>query len=122
MARGLVSIVDDDTSVRESLPDLLESFGLKARPFASAEEFLASDSIESTDCLILDVAMPGMSGPQLQARLASLGHEVPVVFITAHSADILGPARHARGTIACLVKPFSETALLNAVRAALHIG
>src|SRR5437660_10391977 len=84
---SLVSVVDDDESVRESLPDLLREFGFAARAFASAEEFLASDCLDQTRCLILDVAMPGMSGPDLQRELARRRQEIPIVFITAH-ADV----------------------------------
>ena len=81
--RSLVSVVDDDESVRESLPDMLRQFGFAAAAFSSAEEFLASDVIGRTNCLILDVKMPGMSGPDLQRELVTLGHEIPIVFITA---------------------------------------
>ena len=85
--RSLVSVVDDDESVRESLPDLLREFGFKARAFCSAEEFLASDCVSRTNCLILDVAMPGMSGPDLQRELKLRGREIPIVFITAHGGE-----------------------------------
>ena len=81
--RPLVSVVDDDESVRESLPDLLGEFGFAARAFSSAEEFLASDCVDQTRCLILDVAMPGMSGPELQRELKLRRQEIPIVFITA---------------------------------------
>src|SRR3954468_22421407 len=86
--RSLVSVVDDDESVRESLPDLLREFGFAARAFASAEEFLASDCIDQTRCLILDVAMPGMSGPDLQRELARRRQEIPIVFITAQDVSV----------------------------------
>ena len=82
--RSLVSVVDDDESVRESLPDLLREFGFAVRAFASAEEFLASDYVDQTRCLILDIAMPGMSGPDLQRELTRRRQEIPIVFITAH--------------------------------------
>jgi FixJ family two-component response regulator len=80
---SLVSVVDDDESVRESLPDLLREFGFAVRAFSSAEEFLASDCIEQTSCLILDIAMPGMMGPDLQQELKIRRQEIPIIFITA---------------------------------------
>jgi FixJ family two-component response regulator len=118
----LVSVVDDDESVRESLPDLLRSFGLKVDAFASAEAFLASDSLARTECLILDVAMPRMTGPELQQELARRKRDIPIVFITAHSDDRIRPKVLKRGAVACLFKPFSEAALLEAVNAALSRG
>jgi FixJ family two-component response regulator len=117
---SLVAVVDDDESVRESLPDLLREFGFAARAFASAEEFLASDCIGQTRCLILDVAMPGMSGPDLQRELARRRHEIPIVFITAHADVSVRPSLLEGGAVECLLKPFSETALLDALRAALR--
>ena len=116
--RSLVSVVDDDESVRESLPDLLEQFGFAAVAFASAEDFLRSDSVARTSCLILDVAMPGMTGPELQRELALRCHEIPIVFITAQQDAALRPRMMARGAVECLFKPFSDTALLQAVTAA----
>ena len=118
----LVSVVDDDESVRESLPDLLRMFGLEVRPFSSAEAFLASDSLERTGCLVLDVAMPGMSGLELQQELSLRKQNIPIVFITAHSVETVRPRVLARGAVACLFKPFSETAILEAVNAALARG
>jgi FixJ family two-component response regulator len=115
----LVSVVDDDESVRESLPDLLRSFGLKVRPFASAEQFLESESLERTACLILDVAMPGMSGLELQLELMRKRHHIPIVFITAHSVERVRSQVLKRGAVACLFKPFSESAILDAVNTAL---
>jgi FixJ family two-component response regulator len=117
---SLVAVVDDDESVRESLPDLLREFGFAARAFASAEEFLASDCLDQTRCLILDVAMPGMSGPDLQRELARRRQEIPIVFITAHADVSVRPSLLERGAVECLLKPFSETALLDALRAALR--
>ena len=116
----LVAVVDDDESVRESLPDLLLEFGFGARAFASAEEFLASDCLDQTRCLILDVAMPGMSGPDLQQELSRRRQEIPIVFITAHADASVRPRLLERGAVECLFKPFSETALLDALRAALR--
>ncbi len=114
----LVSVVDDDESVRESLPDLLRSFGFEVEPFSSAEEFLALDGPDRTGCLVLDVAMPGMSGPELQLELSRLERDIPIVFITSHTDDAVKPRVLARGAVACLFKPFSETAILEAVNAA----
>ena len=118
----LISVVDDDESVRESLPDLLREFGFAAEAFASAEEFLASDSLGRTRCLVLDVTMPGMSGPDLQQELTRRRQEIPIVFITAHRDECVRPRLLERGAVECLFKPFSETALLDALNAALRIG
>ena len=118
----LVSVVDDDESVRESLPDLLRTFGYASRAFSSAEEFLSSELVDQTDCLVLDVAMPGMSGPTLQRELSRWGRTVPVVFITAMADEKLRPQLLAAGAVDCLLKPFSETALLDAISAALRPG
>lgn len=117
--RSLVSIVDDDESVRESLPDLLRQLGFAAEAFSSAEAFLASDVVGETSCLLLDIVMPGMSGPDLQQELARRRQKIPIVFITAQGDGTLRPRLLARGAAECLFKPFSEAALLDAVRAAL---
>jgi FixJ family two-component response regulator len=117
--RLLVSVVDDDESLRESLPDLLKELGFDARSFSSAEEFLASDCIDLTKCLILDIAMPGMSGPELQRELARLQKKVPIVFITAHADEAMRPQLIEQGAVDCLYKPFVEKALLNAINAAV---
>jgi len=117
----LVSVVDDDQSVRESLPDLLREFGLSVAVFSSAEEFLASDSIGQTQCLILDIAMPGMSGPDLQRELILRRQKIPVVFITALKDETVGPRLLKQGAVACLLKPFSETALIDAINVALRM-
>ena len=123
MAVGkLVSVVDDDVSVRESLPDLLRSFGFEVAPFASAEAFLESDSPGRTRCLILDISMPGMTGPELQEELIRRGDDIPIVFITAHSDDRVIPRLLERGAVACLYKPLDETAVVEAVDAALELG
>jgi FixJ family two-component response regulator len=116
----LVSVVDDDQSVRESLPDLLREFGFAARAFSSAHEFLASDCIARTRCLILDVAMPGMSGPDLQRELALRRQRIPIVFITGHRDEIIRPRLLEQGAVECLFKPFSEAALCEALDAALR--
>ena len=119
---SLVSVVDDDESVRESLPDLLQEFGFTARAFSSAEEFLASDCIDQTRCLILDIAMPGMTGPELQRELALRRQPIPIVFITAHRDETVRPQLLKLGAVECLSKPFSDTALLDALNAALGPG
>jgi FixJ family two-component response regulator len=118
----LVSVVDDDESVRESLPDLLREFGFAVAVFSSAEEFLASDSIGQTQCLILDIAMPGMTGPDLQQELKVRRLEIPIVFITAHKDEAVRPRLLQQGAVDCLFKPFSATALLDALSAALGMN
>ena len=117
--RPLISVVDDDESVRESLPDLLNEFGFAAQAFSSAEAFLTSDYVDQTRCLILDVAMPGMTGPDLQLELKNRRHDIPIVFITAHRDENVRPRVMAEGAVECLFKPFSDTALLAALNAAL---
>jgi FixJ family two-component response regulator len=119
--RPLVSIVDDDESVRESLPDLLREFGFSAEAFSSAEEFLHSDSFGRTDCLLLDITMPGMSGPALQQELKRRNHDIPIVFITARGDETTRRRLMEQGAVACLSKPFSDTALRHALNAALDI-
>ena len=120
--RSLVSVVDDDESVRESLPDLLREFGFAAEAFSSAEAFLASGVVNDTNCLLLDVAMPGMSGPELQQELIRRRRDIPIVFITAGGDESVRPRLLAEGAVECLFKPFSETALLDALNAALREG
>ena len=122
IARSLVSVVDDDESVRESLPDLLREMGFAVQAFSSAEEFLASDFIGLTECLIVDISMPGMSGPELQQELARRQQRIPIVFITAHKDDTVRPRMMARGAVECLFKPFSDKALLSALNAALQVA
>lgn len=101
-------MIDDDVSLRESLPDLLEMFGFAARHFASAEQFLASDALADTRCLLLDVSMPGMSGPQLQCELNRRELKISIIFMTARYDRGLGADLLARGAVECLLKPFSE--------------
>ena len=115
----MVSVVDDSDSVRESLPDLLESAGFAVQAFSSAEAFLGSAGPEVTSCLILDVGLPGMSGPDLQRELKRRGKAIPIVFITAQGDKSLHPRLVGEGAVACLFKPFSDTALLDAVEFAL---
>jgi len=118
----LVSVVDDDESVRESLPDLLRELGFAARAFSSAEAFLVSDDVGRTKCLILDLVMPGMSGPDLQLELRLRGQAIPIVFITAQAGEALRRRLIEGGAVECLFKPFSEAALLAAVSGALQSG
>jgi FixJ family two-component response regulator len=118
----LVTVVDDDESVRESLPDLLHAFGFRAEAFASAREFLESESVDQTRCLILDVAMPGMTGPDLQRELLRRGLPIPIVYITAHRDENMRPRLMERGAVDCLFKPFSDAALQEALSLALRVG
>ena len=118
-SRPLVSVVDDDESVRESLPDLLREFGFEVETFASAEEFLGSGRMSETRCLILDVAMPGMSGPDLLRELIVRQQHIPIVFITAHGDQTTRPRLIAQGAVECLLKPFSDTTLRAALEVAL---
>ena len=118
-APALVSVVDDDESVRESLPDLLKELGFTVQAFASAAEFLKSDSLTTTRCLILDIAMPGMSGPELQRELTLRGHDMEIIFITARADEAVRRQLIAQGAVDCLFKPFSEQQLKAALDLAL---
>jgi FixJ family two-component response regulator len=122
VSRSLVSVVDDDESVRESLPHLLRKFGFAAEAFSSAEAFLASEFVGQTKCLILDIAMPGMSGPALQMELSRREQAIPIVFITAQGDETVRPRLLEAGAVECLFKPFSATALRAAVDTALRAG
>ena len=115
----LVCVVDDDESVRESLPDLLKELGFEAHAFASAEEFLASGFATAVDCLLLDIAMPGMTGPELQRELQARRRHIPVIFITAQTDEKVRLNALAQGAVECLIKPFSEAALLSALNRAI---
>ena len=117
-----MSIIDDDQSVRESLPDLIRQFGFEVDAFASAEEFLASGSVGDTSCLVLDIAMPGMSGVDLQQELAKRRQGVPIVFITANGDRSVRTRLLAQGAVDCLFKPFGDTALLDALNTAFRRG
>jgi len=117
--RALVSVVDDDESVRESLPDLLRELGFEVEAFSSAEAFLASEYLGLTQCLILDIAMPGMSGLDLQQELKCRGQDIPIVFITAQAEESLRPLALEQGAVAYLLKPFGDAALLEALNTAL---
>jgi FixJ family two-component response regulator len=116
---SLISVVDDDVSSRESLPDLLQTFGFAAVSFASAEAFLASDVLADTRCLILDVSMPGMSGPELQCELTRRALKIPIVFMTARCDEVLRADLLARGAVDCLFKPFSDHDLRSALARAV---
>jgi FixJ family two-component response regulator len=116
----IVMIVDDDESVRRAARRLIKSFGFAVETFASAEDFLTSDRLPQTACLVLDVQMPGLNGLELQSRLISGGHQVPIVFITAFSDESARDQALKAGALGYLVKPFEETDLLNAINLALH--
>ena len=118
--RSLVSVVDDDESIRESLPDLLRQLGFAARTFPSGEAFLTSDVVDATNCLILDVTMPGMSGPDVNRELTSRKHRIPTIFITASDDKTLRPRLLAEGAVDVLFKPFSDAALVDALNAAFR--
>jgi FixJ family two-component response regulator len=118
--RALVAVVDDDESVRESLPDLLNELGFATRAFSSAEEFLASGSLEQTKCLILDFAMPGMTGLDLQRQLKDRERKIPIIFITAQKDLEVRDRAFEQGAVSFLFKPFSDTALLEALSKAVR--
>jgi len=117
--RPLLSVVDDDEMLRESLPELLGEYGFAARAFSSGQEFLASDYVDQTRCLILDVAMPGMSGLDLQKELKRRGQAIPIIFITAQKDEDIRKQAFRQGAVKFLEKPFSDSALLDAINAAL---
>jgi FixJ family two-component response regulator len=118
-SRSLISIVDDDASVREALPDLLNEFGYASRAFASAADFLESKYVATSDCLVLDMAMPEMSGLELQQEMNRRAPLVPIVFITAQWDETLRPRVLKLGAADCLFKPFDGAALIEAIRKAL---
>jgi FixJ family two-component response regulator len=118
--RLLLSVVDDDESMRESLPDLIKEFGFAARAFSSAEEFLSSGSVDESSCLILDIAMPGMSGPELYEELKHRGEKIPVIFITGQRDETVRARALEQGAAGFLIKPFSDAALLAAIKTALQ--
>src|ERR1700732_2173900 len=117
---SMIAVVDDDISVRESVESLLKSVGFQVNTYSSAEEFLGSPKLNAADCLILDVRLDGMSGPDLQRELKSSGHSVPIVFVTAHETEALRERMLADGAIDCLLKPFNDDTLLSAVETALR--
>ena len=115
----LISIIDDDDALRSSLQNLIRSVGLRAQGFSSAEAFLSSNQVHETRCLVLDVRMPGMSGPELQRQMAVANSHIPIIFITAHANDAQRTQALEAGAVAFLHKPFYEEELLNAIEAAL---
>jgi FixJ family two-component response regulator len=117
----LLSVVDDDEMLRESLPDLLRECGFAARAFSSGKEFLSSEYVEETRCLILDIAMAGMSGLELQQELKRRKKTIPIIFITAHRDEGIRQQALGQGAVTVLYKPFSDTALLDAVSSALRL-
>ena len=116
----LVCVVDDDESVRESLPDLLREFGFASKVFATPADFLQSPFLDKAQCLILDIAMPEMSGPELRRELLRRGYDIPTIFITAHT-DFTSQPKLYEGAVDCLVKPFGDTTLLEALKKALNL-
>jgi FixJ family two-component response regulator len=120
--RPLVCVVDDDEAVREALPDLVRALGYTVRAFSTAEHFLASNCVSQTKCLILDIAMPGISGLDLQRELARQGHRIPIIFITARADETLRVQLLRQGAIECLFKPFTESALLDGLDAAFRLS
>jgi FixJ family two-component response regulator len=118
----LISIVDDDDALRSSLEDLIRSVGFRVQGFISAEAFLRSNQVQKTDCLILDVRMPGMTGLGLQRQLRSESPDLPIIFITAYEDRDARAQAFAAGAIAFLYKPFDEQDLLNAINVALEHG
>ena len=120
--RILLSVVDDDEMLRESLPDLLREFGFAARAFSSGQEFLSSDYVDETRCLVLDVAMPGMSGLDLQKELKRRGQAIPIIFISGQKDEETRKQAFRQGAVKFLYKPFSDSDLLDAVNAALDGG
>jgi len=116
---SVICVVDDDESVRESLEGLMRSVGFAVNTFASAEEFLDSDHLRNTDCLILDVRLPGMNGLELQRQLVTSHSEIPIIFITSHEDDEVRARALNAGAVDYLLKPFNDEDLLNAIDAAL---
>jgi FixJ family two-component response regulator len=119
--QSLVAIIDDDESVRESLPDLLRALGFSTVSFASADAFLSFEDLSGLRFLLLDVCMPCMSGPDLHQELFSRGVPVPIIFITARADESLRKKLLGRGAVACLFKPFTELQLREAIDAALRV-
>jgi FixJ family two-component response regulator len=118
-SRLLIAVIDDDESVRESLPDLLGEFGFDTIAFDAAEAFLASDAIDDVSCLILDITMPGMTGPELQQALIGKGLRIPVIFITAQADTNVRAGLLQKGAVDCLFKPFGDQDLRAALDRAL---
>jgi FixJ family two-component response regulator len=115
-----ISIVDDDASIREALKSLMRSVQYDVEAFASAEEFLASERVDGTDCLILDVYLPGMNGFELQSRLNAERRGIPIVFITAHADEPSRQRALSGGAVELLAKPVRRETLFNAIRLAME--
>ena len=120
--RPLLSVIDDDEMLRESLPDLLREVGFEARAFSSGREFLSSKYVDETRCLILDVAMPGMSGLDLQKELKLRGQVIPIIFITGQKDEDIRKRGLEQGAVTFLYKPFSDNALIDAISEVLSGG
>jgi FixJ family two-component response regulator len=119
--QSIVMIVDDDNSIRRAVRRLMKSFGFAVETFASAEEFLGSDRLEKTSCLILDVHMPGMNGLELQERLVASNSEIPIIFITAFTDERARLQALKAGAVGYLAKPFADDELLNCIHTALKL-
>ena len=117
--KSLIACVDDDASPREALEGFLKAFGFAPAAFSSAEEFLQSDRLVETSCLITDIHLGGMSGLQLQSRLAALGHAIPTIVITAFPDDRIRERALSAGAVCFLDKPFNGEDLLSGIRSAL---
>jgi FixJ family two-component response regulator len=117
---SLIGIVDDDESVRDALSSLLRSVGYECEPFSSAEAFLEWGRFAATNCILLDIRMPGMSGLDLHLKLLDMNCQAPVIFVTARAEEELGMRALRQGAVGCLGKPFSEEALLETIRLALN--
>ncbi|MGA7219022.1 MAG: response regulator [Candidatus Sulfotelmatobacter sp.] len=122
MTKNLISIVDDDESIRRTTTLLIESFGFRAAAFESAETFLRSGRLHDTSCLIVDVQMPGMDGLQLQSHLAAAGCGIPIIFITAYDSKDSRQRAMQAGAAAFLGKPFSDEQLFQIIRSALRFS
>jgi FixJ family two-component response regulator len=119
VTRNLISVVDDDESIRRTTTFLIESFGFRAASFESAESFLKSVERHDTSCLLVDVQMPGINGLELQAELAASGHGIPIIFITAYDNKDMRRQAMQAGAVEFLAKPFNDEQLLQTVRTAL---
>jgi len=119
MLKHLISVVDDDESIRKSTSLLIESFGFEAAAFESAESLLKSSQLHETSCLIIDLRMPGVNGLQLQSHLAAAGYKIPIIFITAYDNNESRQQAIQAGALAFLAKPFNDELLLQTIRAAL---
>ena len=118
----VISIIDDDPSVREATQSLIRSLGYDAEVFASAEEYLQSDNLTDSACLITDLHMPGMSGSDLQDRLIADGYQIPIIFVTAYYEDRVRDRVMDAGAFGFLRKPFNDESLIACLDRALHAG